>query len=69
VQSIISASSGSSIRRKPKRPYPYSEDADEVPVVVERQPVEVQRELPSQDNPNVESGEPETPDDSPIFEG
>jgi hypothetical protein len=59
---------GSLLRRKPKRPYTYSEDADEAPAAVEQEPVEVEQELPSQDNLNVESGEPETSGDPPLFE-
>jgi hypothetical protein len=35
---------------------------------VKQEPVEVERELPFQDNPNIERGEPETSGDSPIFE-
>jgi hypothetical protein len=64
----ICAKNGSSIRRKRKRRYSYSEDANEAPAVVEKEPVEVEQEHPSEDNPNVESVEPEDALDSPAFE-
>ena len=46
----------------------YSEQADEAPKLLESEPVEVERELPAEDNLSVERAEPRSRPPSPMFE-
>ena len=54
-------------RRRNKRSS-YSEQADEAPKLLEDEPVEVERELPAEDNLSVERAEPRSRPPSPMFE-
>ena len=46
----------------------YSEQADEAPKLLESEPVEVERELPAEENSPVERIEPHVRPPSPLFE-
>jgi hypothetical protein len=46
----------------------YSEQTDEAPKLLEDEPVEVERELPAEDNSPIESTEPHGRPPSPSFE-
>jgi hypothetical protein len=54
--------------RQPKRRGSYSEQTDEAPRLLENEPVEVERELPAEDNSPVERTEPDRRPPSPLFE-
>jgi len=45
-----------------------SEQVDEAPKAVESEAVEVERELPAEDNPSIERAEPLSRSTSPMFE-
>jgi hypothetical protein len=51
-----------------KRRTPPSEQTDEAPGLVEREEVEVERELPAEDNQPIERIEPRERPDPPLFE-
>ena len=51
-----------------KRRTPPSEQTDEAPGLVEREEVEVERELPAEDNEPIERIEPRERPDPPLFE-
>ncbi len=62
---------------EPKRPsdrrthtHSYSEDVNEAPSQVEGEPVEVEREVPAdqEENPSIERLEPHKPPPPPLFE-
>jgi len=46
----------------------YSEQTDEAPKLLEEEPVEVERELPAEDNSPIESTEPHRRPPSSLFE-
>lgn len=46
----------------------YSEQTDEAPKLLEEEPVEVERELPAEDNSPVERNEPHHRPPPPLFE-
>jgi hypothetical protein len=46
----------------------HSEQADEAPGLIEKEEVEVERDLPSDDNPPVERTEPRDRPAPPVFE-
>jgi hypothetical protein len=46
----------------------HSEQTDEAPGLVEREQVEVEREIPADDNQPIESSEPRDTTDPPAFE-
>lgn len=46
----------------------YSEQTDEAPKLLEDEPVEVERELPAEDNSPVERNEPHHRPPPPLFE-
>ena len=46
----------------------YSEQTNEAPKLLEDEPVEVERELPLEENPPVERTEPHHRPPSPLFE-
>ena len=46
----------------------YSEQADEAPKLLEHEPVEIERELPAEDNSPVERIENDRRDRPPLFE-
>ena len=46
----------------------YSEQTDEAPKLLEDEPVEMERELPAEDNSPVERTEPHGRPPSPLFE-
>jgi hypothetical protein len=46
----------------------YSEQTDEAPKLLEDEPVEMERELPAEDNSPVERTEPDGRPPSPLFE-
>jgi hypothetical protein len=52
----------------PEATYPPSEQTDEAPGLVEREEVEVERELPAEDNQPIERIEPRDRPDPPLFE-
>lgn len=54
-------------RRRGKR-NSYAEQADEAPKLLESEPVEVERELPAEDNSPIERAEPHLRPPSPLFE-
>ena len=58
--------------REPPRQRPnrrsYSEQTDEAPKLLEDEPVEVERELPAEDNSPVKRTEPHRRPPSPTFE-
>jgi hypothetical protein len=54
-------------RRRRKRSS-YAEQTDEAPKLLEDEPVEVERELPAEDNSPVERTEPRGRPPSPLFE-
>ena len=51
-----------------KRRGSYSEQTDEAPKLLEDEPVEVERELPAEDNAPIERTEPHQRPPSPLFE-
>jgi len=65
-------SSGADPNREPPRKRnkrsSYSEQADEAPKLLEDEPVEVERELPAEENSPVERIEPHVRPPSPLFE-
>jgi len=54
--------------RQPNRRGSYSEQTDEAPKLLESEPVEVERELPAEDNSPVERTEPHRRPPPPLFE-
>ena len=46
----------------------YAEQTDEAPRLLEDEPVEVERELPSEDNSPIERSEPHKRPPPPLFE-
>ena len=54
--------------RQPNRRRSYSEQTDEAPKLLENEPVEVERELPAEDNSPVERSEPSRRPPPPLFE-
>lgn len=54
--------------RQPKRPPAYGEEADESPRLIEQEPAEVEREVPSKENEPVEREEPPEKPAPPLFE-
>jgi hypothetical protein len=46
----------------------YAEQTDEAPRLLEDEPVEVERELPSEDNSPIERTEPHSRPPPPLFE-
>jgi hypothetical protein len=46
----------------------YSEQTDEAPKLLEDEPVEVERELPAEDNSPIERTEPHSRPPPPLFE-
>lgn len=46
----------------------YSEQTDEAPKLLEEEPVEMERELPAEDNSPVEPAEPHQRPPLPLFE-
>ena len=65
-------SSGVTARRGPPRDRNkrnrYSEQVDEAPTQLESEPVEVERELPAEDNSPIEQTAPRVRPPSPFFE-
>jgi len=65
-------STGTRSDRGPPRPRnrrgSYSEQTDEAPKLLEDEPVEVERELPAEDNSQIERTEPHQRPQSPLFE-
>jgi len=54
--------------REQRKRSSYSEQTDEAPKLLEDEPVEVERELPAEDNSPVERTEPHGRPPSPLFE-
>lgn len=54
--------------RQPKGRSSYSEQTDEAPKLLEDEPVEIERELPVEDNSPIESTEPHRRPPPPLFE-
>ncbi len=54
--------------KKPRRRTSYSDDLDEAPSTVRDQPVEIQEEIPIEDNPSIEAGDDEQEPSPPVFE-
>ena len=52
----------------PPRKGPPSEQTDEAPGLIDKDQVEVEREIPAEDNLPVEGGEPHQRPDPPAFE-
>jgi hypothetical protein len=62
---------GDQIREPPRRRgkrSSYAEQTDEPPKLLEDEPVEVERELPAENNSPVERSEPRGRPPSPLFE-
>ena len=51
-----------------KRRTPPSEQTDEAPVLIEKEQVDIEREIPLGDKEPVERGEPRDRPDPPLFE-
>ena len=62
-----SGSHGSETGSPPRKGVP-SEQADEAPGLVEKEQVEVEREIPADDNQSIEGAEPHERPDPPVFE-
>jgi hypothetical protein len=65
------ASIGPDSKREPPRQRnrsSYSEQTDEAPKLLEDEPVEVERELPAEDNSPIERSEPHGRPPPPLFE-
>jgi len=54
--------------KKPVRPGSCSEGENESPRLIENEPVDIEREIPEEDNEPVEREEPQDKPDAPIFE-
>lgn len=52
----------------PRQRNSHSEQTDEAPKLLENEPVEVERELPAEDNSPIERTEPQHRPASPLFE-
>ena len=52
----------------PRQRNSHSEQTDEAPKLLEDEPVEVERELPAEDNSPIERTEPHGRPPSPLFE-
>ena len=55
-------------RKGGRRPFSYSEDADEAPKVLDEEPVDVEKSTPAEKRSSVESVEPEDDNAPPAFE-
>lgn len=68
----MSNSSDAGPNREPPRVWrkrsSYSEQTDEAPKLLEDEPVEMERELPAEDNSPVEGTKPHGRPPSPLFE-
>ena len=54
--------------KKPARPNSYSEGENESPQLIENEPVDMERDVPEEDNEPVEREERQDKPDVPIFE-
>ena len=54
--------------KKPARPSSYSEGENESPQLIENEPVDMERDVPEEDNEPVEREERQEKPDTPIFE-
>ena len=54
--------------REQRKRRSYSEQTDEAPKLLEDEPVEVERELPAEDNLPIERTEPHSRPPPPLFE-
>ena len=54
--------------KKPTRPGSCSEGENESPRLIENEPVDIEREIPEEDNEPVEREESQDKPDAPIFE-
>lgn len=52
----------------PKRPYSYSEGADEAPKLIDEEPVEIEESIPAEKRSSIEGVEPEDENTPPLFE-
>ncbi len=56
------------IPKRRQRHHSYDESVDEPAAVIEKEPVEVEAEIPAEENESVETSKPEDETASPAFE-